>query len=179
MRKIRDEVKQRGHVLASLIFSGSPAQSTESVEFDKGSTINKESVLLINSLKEGEKNMIFQFTDEDLPSDDFKPVDPGEYEAVVDKVKVGDDRIMLAFRSTEDDTFLCNDFIYLTEKGRLSAIRKLITLGLEKDNSGKYAVDDTGENLIGLSAVLTLVHAKDPNYMKPDFNAKNYGYQSN
>lgn len=182
MRRTSDEVKRRGHVLASLMFNGSPAQSAESGRFDNGcrqeNTTQKESELLIDSNKDGEKNMFFEFTDEDLSNANFKPVAPGEYEAVVRKVEMKGEQMMLTFRNAEDDTFLCNDFIYITAQGRSSASRKLITLGLEKGSSGKYTVGDSGENLIGLSAVLTLTHAKNPNYMQPDYHAKNHGYQS-
>lgn len=181
MRNTRDKVKHRSHVLESLMFSSSPAQSAKSASFDNSyrqeNMIHKECELLINSYEKGEQVMHYSFNDEDLVKKEFKPVDPGEYEAVVQNVKVKNNQIMLRFRSTEDGTFLCNDFIHFTDKGRPSAFRKLIILGLKKDDSGKLVVDDTGYNLIGLSAVLTLVHAKNPNYMMPDFNAKNHGYQ--
>jgi len=122
--------------------------------------------------------MSFNFSDSDLKEKEFKPVAPGEYEAEIYKVKIKDKQIMVSFNSTETGDYLCNDFLHFTEKGRPSAIQKLVALGLEKNDDGKYVVDDEGKNLIGLSAVLTLVPADNPKYLKPDFNAKNYGYQA-
>ena len=117
--------------------------------------------------------MSFTFTEADTTGE-FTRLDPGVYDAKVDKVDFEDNKVKLTFVSAENGERLCTDFLHFSAKAKPFAARKLKIIGLEKVD-GKYTLDNE-DQLLGKTVTLTLIEDKNPKYLTPDSDADGFGY---
>jgi hypothetical protein len=121
---------------------------------------------------------VFEFTEEDVSASTVVTPDPGTYSAEVESVKwMGNGSLMLKYKSAETGDRLCNDFLNFSEKAKYISAKKLKQLGLEKDDEGKYALSDEGQELVGKRVTLNLIVDDNPKYLTPDFSSDNHGYK--